>query len=142
MTQTAISSFLGNLWHRWPITIIATSLALPTASWTYVHFTPSEVTFTSHNAEQNIPTRLPDTLSATQLSQPRAVAKAQPALSGFRRVKVAPDEVDYIAEDVTMRVFASSPKPRPSRGWSNQVEIGDDVTVRYFASNPAGAKAR
>jgi len=147
MTRTSITSFLRNLWHRWPITITATCLAIPTATWMYVQLSLSEETLRIHNAQQTIATAPWDGVPETQQEQQRAVSKAQPsfsqtALPGFRRVQVGPDEVDYVAEDVTMRVFGSSPKTRPSRGWSKEVEVGDDVTVRYFASNPAGAKAR
>ena len=146
MTQTSITSFLRNLWHRWPITITATCLAIPTATWMYVQLSLSEETFMLHNAQHTIATAPQDGAPETLQDQQRAVAKAQPslsqaALSGFRRVQVGPNEVDYIAEDVTMRVFASSPKKRPSRGWSKEVEVGDDVTVRYFAANPTGTRA-
>jgi GAF domain len=55
----------------------------------------------------------------------------------FRRVTVGPNEVDYIAEDVTIRRFTiASPKPhaRPS---VKEVNFGDDVTVRYFTNDSA-----
>jgi hypothetical protein len=55
--------------------------------------------------------------------------------SGLRRVKISPNEVDYIAEDVTMRTFTiSSPKRQPPKG-VKEVDFGDDVTVRYFAND-------
>jgi hypothetical protein len=147
MFQTSITSFLQSLWHRWPITITATCLAIPTATWMYVQLSLSEARLRLHNAQQTIATAPSDGVLETHRDQRRAVAKAQPPLSqaafpGFRRIQVAPNEVDYIAEDVTMRVFTSSHKTRPSRGGSNQLEIGDDVTVRYFAQNPAGRTAR
>lgn len=56
--------------------------------------------------------------------------------SAFRRVRVGQDEIDYIAEDVTIRQFM--PKTNYKRGSNRyeQVNIGDDVTVRYFAYKP------
>jgi hypothetical protein len=51
----------------------------------------------------------------------------------FRRVRIGPDEVDYIAEDVTVRKFTSIPAGRQTRTKLKEVNIGQDVTVRYFA---------
>jgi len=56
---------------------------------------------------------------------------------GFRRVRVGPNEVDYIAEDVTIRKFEPiHPQPQVRRT-GKEVNFGDDVTVRYFAKSPA-----
>ena len=55
--------------------------------------------------------------------------------SAFRRVRVGKSEIDYVADDVTIRYFT-----RPTTGAMrayNQVEFGNDVTVRYFGSGPA-----
>jgi len=143
MTQTSITSFLRNLWHRWPITITATCLAIPAATWMYVQLSLSEEPLMRYKAEQTIVTAPWDGVPETHQDQRTAVAKAQPslsqaALSGFRRIQVAPNEVDYEAEDVTIRTFTPPPAKRmPARRLKNQVDIGDDVTVRYFAENPA-----
>jgi hypothetical protein len=51
----------------------------------------------------------------------------------FRRVRVGPDEVDYIAEDVTIRNFTNIPPGHQARSKLKEVNIGQDVTVRYFA---------
>jgi hypothetical protein len=51
---------------------------------------------------------------------------------GFRRVRVGPNEVDYISEDVTIRKFEPI-RPTPQvRRTGKEVTFGDDVTVRYF----------
>src|SRR5215472_1391926 len=55
----------------------------------------------------------------------------------FRRVRIGPNEVDYIAQDVTVRHFTNS-QPRPQRN-VRLVNIGDDVTVRYFSSDSTAA---
>jgi hypothetical protein len=56
--------------------------------------------------------------------------------SAFTRVQVGPNEVDYIAEDVTIRHFTHKPAPpRVQRGYK-EVHIGADVTIRYFPSQP------
>ena len=54
-------------------------------------------------------------------------------LPGFRRVQVSPNEVDYLAEDVTVRHFTVSSAQPPIRSGVREVNFGDDVTVRYFA---------
>lgn len=60
-------------------------------------------------------------------------ASATPG-SGFRRVRIDQDEVDYVSEDVTIRRFTSNtPRPRMLAG-ERLVNFGQDVTVRYFGS--------
>lgn len=57
---------------------------------------------------------------------------------GFKRVRIGPDEVDYVSEDVTIRQFEIRPaKPRIRNGAGKEISFGDDVTVRYFANTPA-----
>ncbi len=74
--------------------------------------------------------------AAVQPASP-GVKDAKPAGHGFRRVRVGKNEVDYVAEDVTVRYFTYEPaQPRP-KGNSRIQYIGNDVTVRYFPSNPA-----
>ncbi len=52
--------------------------------------------------------------------------------SAFRKVRVGQYEVDYIAEDVTIRHFQSEPPMPSTRRGIKQVNYGKDVTVRYF----------
>jgi len=55
--------------------------------------------------------------------------------SAFRRVQFGPNEVDYVAEDVTIRHFITRPtRTRAGSVWK-QVAIGKDVTVRYFSND-------
>jgi hypothetical protein len=75
------------------------------------------------------------------IPQTRPAVKTHRALPAFQRVEVGPNEVDYVAEDVTVRIFTPPPKPRAvQRG--NQVDIGEDVTVHYFADNRTGKTER
>ena len=54
--------------------------------------------------------------------------------SAFKRIRGGPNEIDYIAEDVTIRHFTTKPAlPRVRDGYK-EVDIGEDVTVRYLAS--------
>lgn len=59
-------------------------------------------------------------------------------LPGFTRKRVNANEVDYIADDVTMKVFTPRYNAPPAQRWTRQVKYGNDVTVRYFANQPAG----
>ncbi|HEV2397490.1 MAG TPA: GAF domain-containing protein [Candidatus Sulfotelmatobacter sp.] len=52
---------------------------------------------------------------------------------GFRRAQISPNEVDYFANDVTIKYFTSSRKKPQPRSGVKEVNFGDDVTVRYFA---------
>ena len=68
---------------------------------------------------------------------PNEVKEATASGRGFRRVRVGPNEVDYVAEDVTIRKFEPiHPKPQ-IRTTGKEINFGDDVTVRYFAKSPA-----
>jgi hypothetical protein len=69
------------------------------------------------------------------------VHDAEAPSSSFKRVWVRKDEVDYIADDVTIRHFHQQPAPTKTRAWKKQVNIGEDVTVRYFNPPPAPATA-
>jgi hypothetical protein len=62
---------------------------------------------------------------------------AEAPSSAFKRVRIGPNEVDYVTEDVTTRRFTTKPAPLQLRQGYKEVHYGDDVTVRYFASNPA-----
>lgn len=59
--------------------------------------------------------------------------------SAFKRMRVGKNEVDYVAEDVTVREFRSATVPTATRASAKQVNIGEDVTVRYFDSKPISA---
>ena len=57
----------------------------------------------------------------------------------FKRIVVGPHEIDYVADDVTIRHFDSKPGPPQLRTVEKELPIGEDVTVRYFVQRP-GAK--
>ena len=57
---------------------------------------------------------------------------------GLQRVRVSKNEVDYVGEDVTVRLFTYTRAPRRKSIEDGRVKyLGDDVTVRYFPPNPA-----
>jgi hypothetical protein len=71
------------------------------------------------------------------MAQAALIGRAKPKVPSpaFRRVQVGRNEVDYIAEDVTIRHFAPTlATPRVQLAYT-EVHIGADVTIRYFASS-------
>jgi putative methionine-R-sulfoxide reductase with GAF domain len=66
-----------------------------------------------------------------------ARSNAEGPLSGFERIRVGNNEVDYVTDDVTVRLFTPAPPKSQAQQWKRQVNFGDDVTVRYFADKPA-----
>jgi hypothetical protein len=88
--------------------------------------------------------------ASNRVSEPETLAGGtadrNAAGSGFKRVRISQNEVDYIAEDVTIRRFTPKPARPQMRVGEKQVNFGEDVTVRYFVSKPpvagtAGATA-
>jgi hypothetical protein len=56
----------------------------------------------------------------------------------FTKVQVGQNEVDYIADDVTIRHFTKLIPPSRTPAIYKQFDIGDDVTVRVFNHKTAG----
>jgi hypothetical protein len=87
--------------------------------------------------EPSKPSPLNRTLEAQASARRDQAGAPSPA---FKRVWVGPNEVDYVAEDVTIRHFTTIKPPRtPVRDGYREVQFGKDVTVRYFAAKPAVA---
>ncbi len=63
------------------------------------------------------------------------------ANTSLKRVRVNAREVDYIGDDVTVRIFNDRPPVKHTRIAAGRVShYGDDVTVRYFTPLPVTAK--
>jgi hypothetical protein len=54
----------------------------------------------------------------------------------FTEVRVGPNEVDYIADDVTIRRFTRPVPTSHARSIYKQFDVGDDVTVSIFKHKP------
>jgi hypothetical protein len=115
-------------------TSVAVSVMLAIATWTV---------YRNHSgATTNVPALSTDRVSRQELTgkllspgmkeeQLGNGAKLTTAkASAFKRVRIRPDEVDYIAQDVTIRTFSTAPRIHDLQ---NEARIGNDVTVRYFA---------
>ncbi len=59
-----------------------------------------------------------------------------------RWVRVGSNELDYVAEDVTVRYFNRSSAPHVQVSHAHVKTIGDDVTVRYFGSEPLAPRVQ
>jgi hypothetical protein len=168
--QEARGAYLQNLW--WAVVAVTLVSALAIDGWiAYTHRTAQAVYSTRpmpgtggqqspvisekpllmvKPSPANQPADQPVDQPAEQAAEQRSNVGADAigttettgALSGFKRVRVRPQEVDYVAEDVTMRTFL--PKTEPQRkersSGGREVNIGDDVTIRYFADKPSSAR--
>jgi hypothetical protein len=90
-------------------------------------------------AEQQLPAKLSSASNHT--SEPQTAVGGTEGMkargSAFKQVRVGQNEVDYIAEDVTIRRFTPTPRRRLQlEVGEKRVDFGEDVTVRYFASKP------
>jgi hypothetical protein len=135
LTQPGPLSFLANLWRRWPITTVAIGLVI--AVWIYDHLSASagSAPLRPNVAIQYVPPTPLKPLSGTRTATSRARDSRAP-LSAFRRARVGENEVNYIAEGVTIRLFTPRPTPAQVPHLIRQLNIGQDVTVRYFAYKP------
>jgi putative methionine-R-sulfoxide reductase with GAF domain len=89
--------------------------------------------------------RLPKPLPSNGASALQTTAgpsqEARPTGTALKRVRVGPNEVDYIGQDVTIRIFNDRPAIKRSRAPAGRVShYGDDVTVRYFTPLPVTTK--
>ena len=56
----------------------------------------------------------------------------------FKRVRISRNEVDYIAEDVTIRRFTTTCAEPRIQNAVKELKLGDDVTIRYLTGAPSG----
>jgi hypothetical protein len=129
--KSALRELRGN------VAAIAVVIAVMTAIWiAYDHSLPSPVgpAASGPNAagQQVSPALLPPkhTLRPPTISSRTEDTKGK--RSTFRPVRLGQNEVNYIAEDVTIRQFTPTTKYTRGAKRNEQVNIGDDVTVRYF----------
>jgi putative methionine-R-sulfoxide reductase with GAF domain len=98
-------------------------------------------TSTSVDQQSPLPKPLPGKDASAVQPAPGSSKEARHARTALRRVRVGPNEVDYIGEDVTVRIFKDKPAAKRSRTPDGRIaHIGDDVTVRYFTPPPRATK--
>lgn len=124
-------------------TCVAVSVMLAIATWTVYRSHSAATTnvpalSTDRVSRQELPGKLLSAgMKEEQLGNGAKLTTAK--ASAFKRVRIRPDEVDYLAEDVTIRTFSAIPRIHELE---NEVRIGDDVTVRYFAPAAVPASSR
>ena len=128
-----VNSLLMN--HVWALTATVTAaLLFAVAIQFFQGRDPARTPIVSTDAVPNstMPNLMPNLLNASAQVPSPATKTVAPG-SAFRRVRIGPNEVDYIADDVTIRQFTYRPA-RPPRISDRQVKIGNDVTIRYFSN--------
>ncbi|HTT19337.1 MAG TPA: GAF domain-containing protein [Candidatus Sulfotelmatobacter sp.] len=91
----------------------------------------------AHDAQPQTPVKpVFDAESSKLLSTSKEVSAPK---AGFKRVRIGPNEVDYVTEDVTIRTFETRRTKPQLRSGMKEVDFGDDVTVRYFGGLPAAS---
>jgi GAF domain len=124
-------------------TCVAVSVMLAIATWTVYRSHSAATTTvpalsTDRVSRQELPGKLLSAgMKEEQLGNGAKLTTAK--ASAFKRVRIRPDEVDYLAEDVTIRTFSAIPR---IHDLENEMRIGDDVTVRYFAPAAVPASSR
>jgi hypothetical protein len=166
LSKAARATGIAAVWHRVPITTVTVLLILCT--WFYSRVTLSSAANSAPPAIrltaleypplallQPMPLSFrPDVRINTGRAHvrkgraPMATGRAHSskvAHSEFRKKIVGQNEIDYVAKDVTIRLFLPAPLPKPSRVARGEriVKFGKDVTVRYFDDPEApSAKTR
>ena len=141
-SEAASLTGISVVWRRIPITTV--TIALVIAVWTYDYLSVSSAdsaTLRSSVAVEHVPRvpfkRLPSSHPSARRTETGRAQDAKATLPAFRRIRVGQNEVDYIAEDVTVRLFQPRPTPMRVPHLNRELNIGEDVTVRYFEHEPA-----
>lgn len=134
--------------HKFPLTFVSSVFAVLIIVSRWVPYDPSPASpVFSGSLQRATDTRPRKVLVPQKAALSNSTFNAQTAVGGsvrvkapnsaFRRLQVGPNEVDYIASDVTIRQFRPNSAQQPSRGGYKEVDRGTDVTIRYFPTKPA-----
>jgi len=148
--RSAIRESVGRLWRSnlWNAGAAVTAiLAFSVSIWIYhrAHSNPQIDLSTPalHDAGAGTVVKSPLAIDGTKVTGLNDVWKGtRGSLPRFMRMRVGPNEVDYIADDVTIRQFESLVPKVHNKSGVKQVDFGDDVTVRYFANTPIPVSQR
>lgn len=118
---------------HWSLDATVVVILLGLAGWISLHQHVASIvkgaSLTRANASGKYASRM---IVNNSPNTPSGTHQTRTARPQFRRVRVGPNEVDYIADDVTIRHFTRPVPPSPAHSGYTQVNIGDDVTVRIF----------
>ena len=125
------------VWRRVPITTV--TIALVTAFWLYdyVSISPAAASTppTSGLAVEYVPPVTTKPLPESHPSNPPTTTgrahNTNAVHSAFRRKRIGQSEVDYVAEDVTIRLFTPNPTATQVPRLSSQRHTGTDAPAHY-----------
>jgi hypothetical protein len=136
--DAARATGISAVWRRLPITTV--TIALVTAFWLYDYVSVSTAAASGPpkpavNIEYVPPITikpLPEIHPSEPPTKTGRVHNAKAAHSAFRLKCIGQNEVDYVAEDVTIRLFTPTPARVPNS--SEQLRLGTVVAVRDIES--------
>lgn len=137
--ETSIRARAANVQRAWAAGVVVLLLSVSVWMFQSRHFSGTKIgESTSTSRDSNFPAPQPTLLVSQDLKDPATIpTEAASFIPAFKRVRVGPNEVDYIAEDVTIRTFERKSSKPQIRNAAHEVNFGNDVTVRYFAKSPA-----
>lgn len=148
---SSVRDLVGRLWNSnlWNAGAAVTAvLAFSVSIWIYhrAHNLNPQIdlsTPTSHDVGAGTVAKSPSAIDGAKAPGLSGVWKGtRGSLASFMRMRVGPNEVDYIADDVTIRQFENMVSKARNKNGVKQVDFGDDVTVRYFANAPLPVSER
>ncbi len=133
-------------WRRVPITTVTITLVIGFWLYDYVSVS-SAATASAPRASIAVLNAPPIAIQPVPVSQPTSIRNEKPkktrrphqrttTRSAFQRERVGQNEVDYVANDVTIRLFTPENAPARPAHASRQSHFGKDVTVRYREPDP------
>jgi len=147
--KTVRAAGIFAVWRRVPITTVTVTLVI--GFWLYDYVSVSSAATASAPrpnitesvapvAVQVLPESQPAVAGNDTRKKTRGTHRGKTTHSAFRRKRVGQNEVDYVANDVTIRMFAPGSRPARVAHGSRQRHIGKDVTARYFESGAGLAR--
>jgi hypothetical protein len=145
--QAARASRIPDVWHRVPITMV--TIAIVTTFWIYDYVSVSAADSAPPKSTYTI-AYVPPLPFKPSPPSPLSIGRTKPAPkhskashSAFRRVPVGENEVDYVAQDVTIRLFTPGAEPARIQHRGRQRHGKNNVATRHFRRRPAlASKAR
>ena len=128
MRQAFERSFLNKLWKLESVPIVIVLIAV--CGWIAYRHKPLPVNDSA--ARRVVPANLQVPASPTTEKPPRlkGATRHNPPKFAFKRKRIGVNEVDYVADDVTIRQFGPTSAPKERRSRNKQVDIRPDRSER------------
>ena len=144
--KTVSATGVFALWRRVPITTVTITLVI--GFWLYDYVSVSSAATASAPrpsvaaqsvapmAIQPVTENHPAETRNESRKRTRRPHRGKTSHAAFRRKRIGQNEVDYVANDVTIRLFTPGSPPMLAAHSSRQRHIEKDVTARNFKSEP------